>query len=144
MADVTAMQTESSDREDTTTSANWDNPTGEGERWVITLPVCGGKHCSLKKKQHGLHCLSLHHQHICRSGKFHRGYAFTYSNELLQIHSKLVKWAIRAGRYFHQGPCALVLCLCVCVGVCCINYRVNETKWFTIGRQRCCYDEIFI
>lgn len=96
------MQTERSDREDTITSANWDNPTAEEEQRVITLSVCGGA-LFIKLKQHGLHCLSLHHQHICRYCRFHCDYAFTYSNELFIIHSKLVKWAITACGYFHQG-----------------------------------------
>lgn len=44
----------------------------------------GGGALFIKIKQHGLHCLSLHHQHICRYDRFHCGYAFTYSNELLK------------------------------------------------------------
>lgn len=90
LADVTAMQTERSGGEDTITSANRGNPTAEEERRVITLSVCEGA-LFIKIKQHGLHCLPLRHQHIFRHDRFHCGYAFTYSNELFEIHSKLVK-----------------------------------------------------
>jgi len=49
-----------------------------------------GKHCSLK--QNNTAALSAAaSQHICRLGRFHRGYALTYNNELLKINSKLFK-----------------------------------------------------
>lgn len=38
----------------------------------------------IKIKQHGLRCLSPHHQHICRCDRFHCGYAFPYYNELFK------------------------------------------------------------
>lgn len=63
----------------------------------------------IRRKQHGLHCLLLHYQHICRSGRFYCVYAFTYCNELLIICSKFVKWVIRACGHFHQGTQSLFL-----------------------------------
>lgn len=97
--------------------AQWQrgHDTLEEKQRVITLSVCReSEHCSLEENN----CLSLHYQHICRSGRFYCVYAFTYCNELLIIHSKSVKWAIGACGHFHQGTQSLFLFY----GSCCLPF----------------------
>lgn len=99
MVDVTAVQTECSDRGDGVTSARWDNPTAEEEQRAITLSVCRESIVHLQKTTQ-LHCVPLHHWHICRFGRFCDAVAKT--NEVLRIHSALIKWDFPACGYFHS------------------------------------------